>query len=116
MRRDNYEKINISKNDIFDKILYLLGDIQNNLYLRALKFREEHTFEVNDYEEFKDKIKNKEGFVYAYWDGATETEKLIKKNTHATIRCIPLQDCSDEGKCIITNNKTSKKVIFAQSY
>lgn len=115
-RRDNCEKINISKNDIFDKILYLLDDIQNKLYTKALKFREEHTFEVNDYNEFKNKIKNKEGFVYAYWDGTTDTEKLIKENTQATIRCIPLPYCSSEGKCILTNNKTNNKVIFAQSY
>ena len=141
VRRDNCEKINISKDDAVMRIIEMLNDIQDNLYKKALDFREKHTFMVDNYEDFKNKIKNKEGFVLANWDGTTETEKLIKEETQATIRCIPLENncvgnncvkdscventyventCVDDncvdGKCIKTGKHSSIKVLFAQNY
>ena len=115
-RRDTGEKIFLPEEHI-NKIPELLEEIQQNLYAQAKKRMEENTYEPKDYEEFKEIIANKGGFVYAYWDGTTETELKIKEETKATIRCIPLPaEEVSEGKCIYSGKPAKYKVIFAQAY
>ena len=96
-------------------IKILLDEIQENLYDRALKFREENTFLVNTWEEFKEQIE-KGGFLMAHWDGTAETEAAIKAETKATIRCIPLLSAEMAGKCVYSGNDSSKRVVFARAY
>ena len=116
-RRDTYEKNYISKDKCIDYVTKLLDDIQKNLYNKALYFMNEHTSSVNDYDEFINKINTQKGFIYAHWDRTERTAKEIQNKHQMTIRCIPLDDkYNDEGKCIITGNKSIRKVIFAQSY
>src|SRR5688500_8714131 len=101
-RRDTKEKEFISLDGISGQIENLLNQIQENLLLRALRFRQENTSEANDYNTFAEIVENKGGFVSAHWDGTTETELKIKEMTKATIRCIPLEGYEEEGKCILT--------------
>jgi prolyl-tRNA synthetase len=100
-----------------EQVKTLLEDIQSNLYNRALQFREDHTCSVDDYSTFQEAIAKRSGFVLAHWDGSTETEKKIKADTQATIRCIPLEDnLSEPGKCIYTGKPSKQRVVFAQAY
>ena len=115
-RRDTLEKQTIPQDNIAGHIKTLLEDIQQGIYNKALQFRQENTFEVNEYEEFKDIINNKGGFVLAHWDGSTETEIRIKNETKATIRCIPLDALEEEGKCILTGKPSKRRVLFAKAY
>ena len=115
-RRDTMEKWSLPQENIVANIKDLLVDIQNNLYRRALEFRNKNTFLTDNYEEFKDIIMNRGGFVLAHWDGTSETETRIKEETKATIRCIPLENESGEGKCIYTGKPSSQRVIFAKAY
>ncbi len=116
-RRDTLTKEFTPMEGLRDKILDLLDEIQNNLFNRALKFREENTYEANSWDEFKDIIKNKGGFVMAHWDGTSETENRIKDETKASIRSIPLDyDESEEGKCIYTGKPSKGRVVFAKAY
>jgi prolyl-tRNA synthetase len=115
-RRDTMEKWSLPQENIVANIKDLLVDIQNNLYRRALEFRNKNTFVTDNYEEFKDIIMNRGGFVLAHWDGTSETETRIKEETKATIRCIPLENESGEGKCIYTGKPSSQRVIFAKAY
>ena len=115
-RRDNLTKETIDFEKIKDHIPKLLEEIQKNLFDKALNFRESNTIEVTNYDEFKEIFKNKGGFVYAHWDGTSETEDLIKKETKATIRCIPISSSSEIGKCIVTGKKSKAKVIFGKAY
>jgi len=115
-RRDTLEKWSLPQENIVANIKDLLVDIQNNLYRRALEFRNKNTFVTDNYEEFKDIIMNRGGFVLAHWDGTSETETRIKEETKATIRCIPLENESGEGKCIYTGKPSSQRVIFAKAY
>ena len=115
-RRDNLTKETIDFEKIKDHIPKLLEEIQKNLFDKALNFRESNTIEVTNYDEFKEIFKNKGGFVYAHWDGTSETEDLIKKETKATIRCIPISSSSEIGKCIVTGKKSKGKVIFGKAY
>ena len=78
--------------------------------------REEHTYYVDTYEEFKDRLNNKPGFILAHWDGTYETEAKIKEETKATIRCIPFDRVEEEGKCIFTGKPSKRRVLFALSY
>ncbi len=87
-RRDTLNKEIIKEDGIENKIEKLLSEIQENLYVKANKFREENTSEVDNYDDFKNIFKSQNGFVYAHWDGTSETENKIKKETKATIRCI----------------------------
>ena len=96
-------------------IKILLDEIQENLYDRALKFREENTFLVNTWDEFKEQIE-KGGFLMAHWDGTAETEAAIKEETKATIRCIPLLSAEMTGKCVYTGKESPKRVLFARAY
>ena len=93
-----------------------LEQIQKNIYQKALTFREDNTYKVDTWEEFKDKIENKGGFVLAHWDGTAETEKKIKEETKATIRLIPLNDLQEKGRCVYTGNPSSQRVVFAKAY
>jgi prolyl-tRNA synthetase len=115
-RRDTLEKSLISKNDLSDYISKLLNEIQHNLFNKALSFRNENITEVDDFEEFKNIIKNKGGFISAHWDGSSETEEEIKKITKATIRCIPYENGGETGSCVFSGKPSKKRVLFAKSY
>ena len=93
----------------------LLDEIQENLYSRAMKFREENTFLVDTWDEFKEQIE-KGGFIMAHWDGTAETEEAIKNETKATIRCIPLLSAEMAGKCVYSGKDSAKRVLFARAY
>ena len=114
-RRDTEEKIFIKQSFVLNEVEKILKEIHVNLFERAKKFLEENITEVDNYEDFKNTINQKGGFVYAYWDGTTETEEKIKKETKATIRCIPYSS-SSKGKCVLTGKESSQKVYFAKSY
>ena len=115
-RRDTLEKQTVSQDTIIDFVVNLLDEIQDNLFDRAISYRKEHTTEVNTFEEFKDAIETKGGFVLAHWDGTAETEDKIKDLTKATIRCIPLNGKLEEGKCVFSGQKSSQRVLFAKAY
>ncbi|MBL4653141.1 MAG: proline--tRNA ligase [Flavobacteriales bacterium] len=114
-RRDTLEKKVISMDGVTDYVAQLMIDIQENLYLRADKYRIENTFKVETYDEFKKAIE-KGGFVLAHWDGTSETEEKIKQDTKATIRCILLDGEKEEGICILTGNPSQQRVVFAKAY
>ncbi len=115
-RRDLLSKEVISKDKIVDYILNLLEEIQTNLYTKALDYRNSHITEVNSFEEFKELLETKGGFLAAHWDGTPETEEKIKELTKATIRCIPLDQKKEEGKCILTGAPSNGRVLFAKAY
>lgn len=115
-RRDTLTKETLSVEGIEDKIEALLDDIQDNIYKKALSFREEMTTKVDDYDEFKRLLDEKGGFFLCHWDGTAETEELIKTETKATIRCIPIDAPNEEGKCMVTGKPSSKRVVMARSY
>ncbi|MFC3880577.1 proline--tRNA ligase [Algoriphagus namhaensis] len=117
-RRDTLtkEQFDLSTQPIAEKISSLLEIIQNDIYNSALSFRNEKTTEVNSWEEFKDVLENKGGFISAHWDGTPETEDKIKELTKATIRCIPIHHEEEEGKCVYSGKPSSKRVLFAKSY
>jgi len=114
-RRDTLEKEILKVENIDVKVDNLLHKIQKNLFDKAIDFREDNTFKADSYEEFKLLIE-KGGFVYAHWDGTSETEEIIKNETKATIRCIPLQDNEEKGQCIYSKNKSNQRVLFAKAY
>ena len=94
----------------------LLVEIQENIYNKALQFREKNTFRVNTWDEFREVVEVKGGFAYAHWDGTPETEAKIKEETKATIRCIPLDNPLEEGNCIFTGKPSKQRVLFAVAY
>ena len=115
-RRDTLEKQTIPQDQLSEYICELLEEIQQNLFNRALSFRNNHITDVNSFEEFKEVIENKGGFVSAHWDGTIETENKIKELTKATIRCIPNKAKEEVGTCVLTGEKSSRKVLFAKAY
>jgi prolyl-tRNA synthetase len=115
-RRDTMEKATYQQIDIENKVEHLLESIQSNLYQKALNFRDMSTYKVDTWDEFKDAIENKGGFVLAHWDGTTETELKIKDATKATIRTIPLNNPQENGKCIFSGKPSTQRVVFAKSY
>jgi len=115
-RRDTLEKSTYQILDVENKITNLLKQIQQNLYQKALIFKENNTFTVNTWEEFKDIIENKGGFILAHWDGTKETEIKIKEETKATIRLIPLNEHQEPGKCIYSGKPSKGRVVFAKAY
>lgn len=115
-RRDTLEKATYQLTDIENKVAHLLDSIQENLFQKALAFREDNTRQVNTWEEFCDVIENKAGFISAHWDGTSETEQRIKEETKATIRVIPLDARPEAGKCIFSGKPSQKRVIFARAY
>ncbi len=115
-RRDTKEKQSIALDELVQHIEALLVDIQSNLFNRAKIFREGLTTRVDSWEEFEKVLDEKTGFIYAHWDGTAETETAIKEKTKATIRCIPLNNTKEEGKCIFTGKPSIQRVIFARAY
>lgn len=115
-RRDTKEKEFLSMIDLDEKIVHLLENIQNNIYQRALDFRDNNIHYANTWDEFTDILENKAGFIAAHWDGTTETEVKIKELTKATIRCIPLDNKQEEGTCILTGKPSTQRVLFAKAY
>ena len=115
MRRDTLEKSEQKLDGIAAYVRDLLEEIQTNIYHKALKHREEMTRTVETYDEFKKEIE-KGGFILAHWDGTPETEELIKNETKATIRCIPLEGDKTPGKCMVTGKPSAQRVLFARNY
>jgi prolyl-tRNA synthetase len=115
-RRDTGEKTPVPFTDIPAHVLATLASIQENLYKRALEFRNAMITDVDTYEDFKKTLDEKGGFVRAHWDGSGETEKMIKDETKATIRCIPLNNAQEEGKCVKTGKPSKQRVLFARAY
>ncbi|MCB0736245.1 MAG: proline--tRNA ligase [Bacteroidetes bacterium] len=115
-RRDTKEKNIVSLNGLAAQIESLLEEIQLNIYNRALNFRKENTHTADSWDEFKDILENKGGFILAHWDGTTETELKIKEQTKATIRCIPFDGDKSEGLCVFSGKPSKQRVIFAKAY
>ena len=115
-RRDNLSKEVVSKEGIEVYIQNLLETIQSDLFTNALNYRDSHITEVNSFEEFKEVLETKGGFVSAHWDGTAETEEKIKELTKATIRCIALDRVEESGSCVLTGNSSNGRVLFAKAY
>lgn len=115
-RRDTLSKELVPMDNAVDYILNVLDAIQQSLFERAKKRLNENIHKVDTWEEFMDVIENKGGFVYAHWDGTTETELKIKEESKATIRCIPLDNPLEEGKCIYSGKPSKQRVLFARAY
>lgn len=115
-RRDTKEKTFQPIEGIENYVAQLLDDIQQNLFSRALDYRDSHITRVDSFEEFKQALGEKGGFLSAHWDGTTETELKIKELTKATIRCIPLDAEEEDGKCILTGAPSKRRVLFAVAY
>ncbi|MFN3968520.1 proline--tRNA ligase [Flavobacterium sp.] len=115
-RRDTLTKEVIAKEGAVNYVSDLLEQIQKDLFNRALEFRNTHVTEVNSFEEFKNVLENKTGFIAAHWDGTPQTEERIKDLTKATIRCIPLNRENEEGICVFSGNKSAGRVLFAKAY
>ena len=114
-RRDTLTKETVSFDGLVGYIQNLLTDVQNNIFQKALDYRASVTREVNSYEEFKVEIE-KGGFLLCHWDGTPETEELIKQETKATIRCIPLEGDKTPGTCMVTGKPSKQRVVFARAY
>lgn len=115
-RRDTFEKETVEATDVVAKIEFLMEDIQNNIHQKALNHRKENITEVDTYEEFKEVLENKGGFLSVHWDGTTETEDKIKQDTKATIRCIPIDAKEENGVDIISGKPSKRRVLFAKAY
>ncbi|HUS87034.1 MAG TPA: proline--tRNA ligase [Bacteroidales bacterium] len=115
-RRDTLVKSVVSREVVADEVQNLLKDIQQNIFSRALKIREENTHTVNSWDEFREIIENKGGFVLAHWDGTADTEERIKDETKATIRVIPLDTDPEAGKCVYSGKPSKQRVVFARAY
>ena len=115
-RRDTLEKAIIAKDDVVGNVLGLMEEIQKNLFTKAVDYRTESTTSVDSYDEFKEVLERKGGFVLAHWDGTAETEEKVKNETKATIRCIPLDDDNEAGSCMVTGRPSARKVLFAKAY
>ncbi len=114
-RRDTLTKESRPLEGIDEHIKTLLDEIQQNIYDKAMTFREENTFIVDTWDEFKEQIE-RGGFIMAHWDGTAETEAAIKDETKATIRCIPLNSTEEAGKCVYSGKESAKRVLFARAY
>ena len=115
-RRDTKEKTSVPIDTVADYVENLLDEIQENLFNRAKEYRDSHITSVDTFDEFKEVIEHKGGFVLAHWDGTSETELAIKEQTKATIRCIPLDGEKEEGQCILTGKPSKQRVLFAVAY
>lgn len=115
-RRDTLTKEILRADELISKIKELLAEIQVSLFQKALDFRNSHITEVDTFDEFKKVLEEKTGFISAHWDGTTETENKIKQITKATIRCIPVYEEKEEGKCVYTGNPSKCRVLFAKAY
>jgi prolyl-tRNA synthetase len=115
-RRDTKEKTSVSLDGIENYIKDLLEDIQTSIFNKAKAFRDAHISQADTWDEFVQILDTKAGFVAAHWDGTGETEDKIKELAKATIRCIPLDNPLEEGKCILTGNPSTQRVLFARAY
>ncbi len=115
-RRDTKEKTNVPLEGLGDYIAGLLDEIQQNLFDRAKAYRDAHITKADSLAELEDILENKGGFVYAHWDGTTETELEIKERTKATIRCIPVGWPDEAGQCVLTGKPSERRVLFARAY
>ena len=115
-RRDTLEKQIVAAGEVVARVEELLEDIQKNIYNKASNYRDAHITEVNNFDEFKEVLETKGGFISAHWDGTPETEEKIKELTKATIRCIPLSNKQEEGACVLTGNPSQQRVLFAKAY
>lgn len=116
-RRDTFSKSFVNQNEVVEHISSLLPEIQTSLFEKAKKFRDEHITFVSNFDEFKETLNNKGGFIEAYWDGTIETEQKIKDLTKATIRCIPENEDSETmGACVFSGKTSNQKVLFAKAY
>lgn len=115
-RRDTLNKEFVDQDKVVEKVKALMVEMQENLYRKALDFREEHTTRVESFDEFKKVLKEKGGFISAHWDGTGETENKIKELTKATIRLIPFDAGKEEGSCVLTGKPSSQRVLFAKAY
>ncbi len=115
-RRDTKTKESIAKDGAVAHVKTLLDEIQDNLLARAKQFRADHTSTVENFDQFKEVLESKGGFIYAHWDGTAETEAKIKEETKATIRCIPNDSPLEEGVCVYSGKPSKQKVLFAKAY
>lgn len=115
-RRDLLSKELMPVDQAATNIEALLKEIQSNLYDKAVRYREEHTTTVDSYDEFKQVLEEKGGFILAHWDGTPETEEQVKNQTKATIRCIPLEGDDTPGNCMVTGKPSARRVLFAKAY
>ncbi len=115
-RRDTLEKQTVSAEDVVSKIEFLLEDIQQNIYDKAVSYRDAHITKVDSFDEFKEVLETKGGFVLAHWDGTAATEEAIKEATKATIRCIPLDAQEEKGSCVYSGKPSNRRVLFAKAY
>ena len=115
-RRDTLTKEIVETTSVVARVEALLEEIQDNLFTKAINYRTTHTTKVSNYDEFKKVLNEKGGFISAHWDGTSETEEKIKKETKATIRCIPLDTDNEAGMCIVTGKVSARKVLFAKAY
>ena len=116
MRRDTLAKEVVPQEGLTDRVVALMEDIQQNIYRKALEFRNSMITKVDTWEEFLDVLENKGGFISAHWDGTVETEVAIKEATKATIRCIPFDAPEEEGRCVFSGKPSHRRVLFARSY
>ena len=116
VRRDTREKLSMGIDGLAQRIVGLLENIQQSMFEKALAFREQHITKTDSWEEFEKLLDEKGGFILAHWDGTSETEEEIKEKTRATIRCIPLNNPKENGKCILTGKPSTQRVIFARAY
>lgn len=115
-RRDTKEKTSVELINVVEYVKRLLEEIQENLFNRAKAFRDSHITQVDTFDQFKDVLENKGGFLSCHWDGTSETEDKIKEETKATIRCIPLDAEYEAGVCFYSGRPSSRRVIFAKAY
>ena len=115
-RRDTKEKASVAVDELAGYTLQLLADIQAGMYEKALKFRNDNIRRVESWNDFVSTLDEQPGFISAHWDGTSETEEKIKELSKATIRCIPLDNEQEEGKCILTGNPSVQRVLFARAY
>ncbi len=115
-RRDTLTKDIVELDNLVVKVADLMVEIQNSLYNKALDFRDSHITKVDTFEAFKEVLEDKAGFISAHWDGTVETETKIKEITKATIRCIPLDNIGEEGKCVYSGKPSKQRVLFAKAY
>ena len=114
-RRDTLEKSSVAIDQVAEQMPALLEEMQSALFQKALQFRESSTHKIDRWEDFLEQIE-KGGFISAHWDGTPETEEAIKQATKATIRCIPLNDEMEEGKCVFSGKPSNRRVLFARAY
>ncbi len=116
MRRDTLVKESVSSEGIVDMVANILDEMQTSIFEKAKAHRDSMITKVDSWEEFKEVLETKGGFIYAHWDGTTETELAIKEATKATLRCIPLDSPEEEGVCVFSGKPSKRRVIFAKNY